>query len=209
MDVAHPCWWKDSNGKNPDPFTIISADDVKNGVWVPTIPSLRSKMVEYTKELESGGRYPLCVWPPHCVIGSQGGTLVKEVQQVFYNWEKEQGGSVNFVSKGSNPFTEHYGALRAEVPDPSDFSTQTNTKLVEVLEEADLVAIAGEAGSHCLANTVRDIANEFQDQDTIKKLVLLTDATSAVPTFEQLQNDFIQEMTARGMQLSRTVDFLS
>jgi nicotinamidase-related amidase len=175
MDVAHPAWWKDSNGNNPNPFTIITAQDVKDGVWTPTIPALRGRMCEYTEELEKGGRYPLCIWPPHCLIGSEGGTVVPELQQAFYEWETTMGGSVNFVSKGSNPFTEHYGALRAEVPDPTDFSTQTNTKLVEVLEEADMVAIAGEAGSHCLANTVRDIANEFQDPNTVKKLVLLTE----------------------------------
>ena len=41
------------------------------------------------------------------------------------------------------------------------------------------------------------------------KLVLLTDATSAVPSFEQLQDDFIAEMTARGMQTTTTDDFLA
>ena len=44
--------------------------------------------------------------------------------------------------------------------------------------EADLIFVAGEAGSHCLANTVRDIANNFGDDTYVKKLVLLTDATS-------------------------------
>ncbi len=208
MDVAHPSWWRDSNGRSPDPFTIISASDVRDGVWTPTIPQLRQRMIDYTSALETSGRYPLCIWPPHCLIGTEGNNVVPQLQNVFYDWETYKGATVNFVSKGSNPFTEHYGALRAEVPDPSDFSTQTNTQLVEVLENADIIAIAGEAGSHCLANTVRDIANEFQDPDTIKKLVLLTDATSAVTGFEQLQTDFITEMKARGMQLSTTVDFL-
>lgn len=209
MDVAHPAWWKDSNGKHPDPFTIISASDVRDGVWVPSIPQLRQRMIDYTSSLEQGGRYPLCIWPEHCLIGTPGNNIVDEVQRSFYDWGKGRGATVNFVSKGSNPFTEHYGALRAEVPDPTDVSTQTNTQLVEVLEEADLIVIAGEAGSHCLANTVRDIANEFQDPETVKKLVLLTDATSAVPSFEQLQDDFIAEMTARGMQTTTTDDFLA
>ena len=75
--------------------------------------------------------------------------------------------------------------------------------------QADIVAIAGEAGSHCLANTVRDIANGFNDDSYIKKLVLLEDATSPVTGFETFQTDFITEMTARGMQISNTVDFLS
>jgi nicotinamidase-related amidase len=129
----------------------------------------------------------------------------------MYEWETRQGTTVNFIPKGSNPLTEHYGALRAEVPDPQDTSTQINTHLMRTLEGADIVAIAGEAGSHCLANTVRDIANEFGDATYTKKLVLLTDTTSPVPLpapLDTLQDDFIKEMTARGMQTSTTTDFL-
>ena len=75
--------------------------------------------------------------------------------------------------------------------------------------EADLVAIAGEAGSHCLANTVRDIARNFGNTSYIKRLVLLEDATSPVPGFERFQSDFVKEMTAQGMQISTTRDFLA
>ena len=114
---------------------------------------------------------------------------------------------VDFVAKGSNIYTEHYSAVQAEVPDPSDPGTQINIGLIQTLDEADVIAIAGEAGSHCLANTVRDIADNFSDE-SIKKLVLLTDATSPVPGFEQNQTDFINEMTARGMQLSTTTEFM-
>ena len=75
--------------------------------------------------------------------------------------------------------------------------------------EADVLVVAGEAGSHCLANTVRDIAAEFGDDSYVSKMVLLTDATSPVPGFEHFQDAFVQEMTARGMKLSTTIDFLS
>ena len=68
---------------------------------------------------------------------------------------------VDYVTKGSNILTEHYSAVQADVPDPSDASTQINTRLIQTLENADLVAIAGEARTHCLANTVRDIADGF------------------------------------------------
>ena len=62
--------------------------------------------------------------------------------------------------------------------------------------------------SHCVANTVRDIANEFGDDSYVKKLVLLTDASSSVTGFESMGDDFVREMVARGMQTSTTVDFL-
>src|SRR5436190_557764 len=116
---------------------------------------------------------------------------------------------VDYVTKGSNPWTEHYSAVCADVPDPSDPGTQINTRFIQTLLEADLVAIAGEAGSHCLANTVRDIARNFGDDSYIQRLVLLEDATCPVPGFEAFQTDFITEMTARGMKITTTCDFLA
>lgn len=210
VDVAHPVFWRDTSGKNPDPFTIITADDVEQGGWTPTKLSLTKRMIAYVKALEANGRYPLCIWPPHCLIGSMGQTIVPEVQEALNDWANERFGRVDFVTKGSNNFTEHYSAVKAEVVDPQDPSTQLNTRFIEKLEKADQIIVAGEAGSHCLANTVRDIADNFADQDAIKKIVLLTDATSPVVgaiDFTGIQETFITEMADRGMQVTTTTDY--
>jgi hypothetical protein len=45
-------------------------------------------------------------------------------------------------------------------------------------------------------------------RDNIRKLVLLTDASSSVTGFEQLGTDFVNEMVKRGMRLSTTAEFL-
>ena len=79
---------------------------------------------------------------------------------------------INLVTKGSNFWTEHYSAVMADVPDPSDPHTMLNTSFINTLKEADIIALSGEAKSHCLANTVRDIANNFGEEN-ISKLVLL------------------------------------
>ncbi len=209
IDVAHPIFWKDSSGQNPAPFTILTASDVESGRWTPALPGLYQRMLDYVKALETNGRYPLCIWPPHCLIGSPGHCVLPELHQALQRWEQQRFAMVDYVTKGSNPWTEHYSAVCADVPDPSDPGTQLNTRFIRTLMEADLVAIAGEAGSHCLANTVRDIANNFGDDSYIRRLVLLEDATSPVPGFESFQTDFIKEMTARGMQVARTCDFLA
>ena len=114
---------------------------------------------------------------------------------------------VDYVTKGSNFWTEHYSAVQADVPDPNDPDTMLNTRLIETLERADIILLAGEARSHCLANTVRDIADNFGEEN-IKKMVLLSDATSDVPGFENLGESFVDEMVKRGMQISTTIDFL-
>jgi len=209
IDVAHPIFWKDSSGRHPEPFTIISAADVEAGKWAPTLPSLSRRMLEYVRELEANGRYPLCVWPPHCLIGSPGHAVAPELREALLQWESQRFAMVDYVTKGSNPWTEHYSAVCADVPDPADPGTQLNTPFIQMLMDADLVGIAGEAGSHCLANTVRDIANNFGDDSCVRRLVLLEDATSPVPGFEHFQTDFVREMTARGMQISNTREFLA
>jgi nicotinamidase/pyrazinamidase len=208
VDIAHPVFWKDSSGKHPNPFTIIAKDDVKNGKWVTSLPSLQKRALDYVSQLEGNGRYPLCIWPPHCLIGSEGHKVYPDVFEALLKWETENFAMVDYVTKGSNIYTEHYSAIKADVPDPSDPSTQINTALIKTLMDTDIIAIMGEASSHCVANTVRDIANEFGDDSHVKKMVFIEDGTSPVPGFENMASDFVKEMTARGMQLSTTVEFL-
>ena len=222
VDIAHPIFWMDSKGKNPDPFTIISANEVKDGLFRTTNPQFQERAREYVEALESNGRYPLCIWPPHCLIGSWGYAVINEFDdsgapvaplfEVLMNWEK-QFAMVDYVTKGSNFWTEHYSAVQADVPDPGDPDTQLNMRLIETLQQADIILLAGEARSHCLANTVTDIADNFGEEN-IKKMVLLEDATSDVPDppgttmFSDIGNEFVAKMKARGMQVSTTVDFL-
>jgi nicotinamidase-related amidase len=208
IHIAHPIFWKDSRGNHPQVFTTISRAEVEEGKWTSTAPSLYRKALDYVRKLEENGRYALTIWPPHCLIGSPGHNVYSELFAALTEWEKRFA-VVDFTTKGSNILTEHYSAVQADVPDPSDPSTQINTRLIRTLERADLIAIAGEARTHCLANTVRDIANNFGDVGFVSKLVLLTDASSDIPGFESHAQEFMREMAGRGMQLSTTTEFLA
>lgn len=199
VDVAHPIMWVDSKGRNPDPFTIISANDVKNGTWRAFNPAYQKRLQSYVEQLEANNRYPLCIWPPHTLVGSWGYGVVEDIYKAVTGWEQNRVRRVNYVTKGHNPWTENYSAIQADVPDPTDPTTQLNTQLIQTLEESDTVFLSGQALSHCIANTVRDIANNF-GEDSIKKLVLIEDTSSPVPGFEYLADDFMTEMKGRGMQ---------
>tara|TARA_Y100000310_G_C20672285_1_gene810954 strand:- start:1591 stop:2409 length:819 start_codon:yes stop_codon:yes gene_type:complete len=208
FDVGHPSFWVDAKNQHPDPFTFFDYGDVRKGKWRPVAHALTERMETYDEEIEKSARYPISVWCEHCLIGSPGMNIVADLFAAVSAWEVEKKTAwVDYVTKGSNPYTEHYSAVMAEVPDPADMSTQINTKLIETLKEADVVPVAGEAGSHCLANTVRDIANQFGDDAFVRKLILIEDATSPVGNFERQQDEFIQEMVGRGMQLTTTDKF--
>jgi nicotinamidase-related amidase len=223
VDIAHPIFWVDSKGQHPNWFTLIFEDDVKNGVWRATNPNHQKRALEYVQSLKANNRYVLCIWPPHCLIGSDGYKVYNGQQNTpaderLYNallkWENDFA-MIDYVTKGSNLWTEHYSAVQADVPDPMDPDTQLNMRLIKTLQDPDIVLLAGEALSHCVLNTVTDIANNFGEEN-IKKLVLLTDATSPVPNppgpnapdFVGMGKKFIKDMKARGMQVSTTTEFL-
>ncbi len=79
VDIAHPVFWSDGSGAHPGPFTTITVADVESGRWTTTLPSARRRALEYLRALESGGRYPHTVWPPHCIIGSAGHNVVPDL----------------------------------------------------------------------------------------------------------------------------------
>ena len=215
--IAGRKFWRNSDGYNPDPFTIITHEDVVDGKWFPifsTLPGVgnaREYVKEYTKKLEEGGRYPLCVWPDHCLISSWGGSCYPVLFDALIRWEENNHNNVNFVSKGSSITTEHYSGLQAEIPSPYEPETQLNTDLIKRIELVDKLLIGGEASSHCVKSTVEDIANNFSDSSYIKKLYFLEDGSSSVISpfvdFPAIAEKFVTDMSARGMQVVKTTDY--
>jgi nicotinamidase/pyrazinamidase len=215
IDVGHPGMWMDQNGNEPAPFTLISAADIAAGIWTTRNPSLRNRMLAYAQALESSAsHYKICVWPVHCVIGSWGHNVQPILHKSLRRWSVQQFATIDYVTKGSNPFTEHYGALQAEVPDPSDPSTSLNTGFLDVLVNADIVVVAGEASSHCVLKTVQQIADNIGDEH-VKKFHLLTDCMSPVPAipnvidFPAIAQAWLKDMKGRGMTLTTSTEFLA
>ena len=205
-NIAHPVWWRDAAGNPPEPFTIITTEDIETGKW----RTARAEDDEYSRgyvwRLAENGRYPLCIWPYHCLIGTPGHAVAPELFPALTEWGGATGRLVNFVRKGENPRTEHYSAIRADVPDPTDPATQVNTALINQLSQADVIFVAGEALSHCVANTIRDLVDAAGDASFIKRLVLLTDACSPVAGFENYAHEFLSEMQPRGLRTAATTE---
>ncbi|USN92443.1 MAG: hypothetical protein H6782_01355 [Candidatus Nomurabacteria bacterium] len=219
VDIAHPAFWRDNSGVSPNPLTIISSDAIKDGTWVPRRPELRNYATGYAEDLERAGKYQLMVWPPHCLIGSWGHNIQSDLSAALDRWSDARVRNVDFVTKGTNVLTEHYGALLAEVPIQNDPSTQLNGRFLQMLQEADVIAVAGEASSHCVKATVEQVADNIGEEH-IKKFRLLRDAMSPVSAvtapdgsvivdFPAIANQFLKDMASRGMKLSNTVDFLA
>ena len=211
FDIAHPTYWTAADGAPVAPFTEITAADVRAQRYLPRHPAGLPITLNYLDRLEAAGRYKLMVWPVHCEIGSWGHNVHADVRAAYGHWEEAALGIVAKLAKGSNPWTEHYSAVQAEVPDADDPDTQFNFKFVRNLAEADRIYIAGEAGSHCVKATVEHIADYFAAEygpESLSKLVLLTDCISPVTGFDAQYQAFLRAMQARGVQLKTAADVL-
>lgn len=198
IHIAHPIYWVDKKGQHPRPFTIITKKDVEDGIWRTTKPYMQNIGLAYVTALESQGKYQLCIWPPHCIIGTEGHLVYKPIREALFDWEQNFG-VVNFVTKGSNINTEHYSPLKAEVEDPRDPTTKLNIKLIREVETYDRIVGVGWARSHCFASMFRDLIAGFGNSAAAKKVTLVTDCTSDVPGFEHLGEAFVKDMIAEGV----------
>ena len=207
LDVAHPTFWMDGDGRPVAPFTQITAADVRAGRWLPRNPGAFGRTLAYLEALEATGRYRLMVWPVHCEIGTWGQNVHADVRAAYNRWEERSLGIVDKIVKGTNPWTEHYSAVMAEVPDADDPATQLNVGFIDALLPADRVFIAGEAGSHCVKATTEHIAAQFGPA-RMDRLVLLTDCMSPVAGFEAQQDAFLRALLAQGAQVATSADVL-
>lgn len=181
IDISHPAFWMKKDNSPIDIFTPVSPEDVDNGTYTPRFaPAIARK---YVHDLQTQGEFSHFIWPYHCLIGSEGAALYEPFHKAINEWEAAKGIPVTFVTKGDNPYTEHFGALRANIEMPDDPRTQLNQNVINLLMKFEQVYLAGEAKSHCVANTLRQIVREVPQ--LCNKLTILTDCMSDVPNMGQ------------------------
>ena len=207
-DIAHPLYWRCASGAPVAPFTEITAAQVRAGDYQPAVPAELPRTLAYLDALEAAGRYTLMVWPVHCQMGSWGHGLHGSVLAACNAWEDARLRPVRVVDKGSFPWSEHYSALQAEVPDAADPSTALNRPLLARLDTATTLLVAGQASSHCVKATVEHLVAHLPSGRP-ERLLLLTDCMSPVAGFEPQAAAFIAAMQALGVRAMHQADALA
>ncbi len=166
------------------PNPKIAGEFKVNPAW------LHSQCLHYCKSLKdpNSGRskYTLYLWPLHCLIGSIGHTLVGVIDEArqFHSFARSSQPEIEI--KGGNPLTENYSIVQPEVLTRFDNLNspiaQRNVSFLKQLLNYDMVVIAGQASSHCVASSIDDILAEInaKDPSLAKKVYILRDCTSAV-----------------------------
>lgn len=208
MDISHSQWWTNADGSFVDPFTLITYADIQNGKYTARFDPTASHA--YVKALEDNGEFAHFIWPNHCLQGSGGHALHPSFLQAIQEWEiKNIGSWTTFVTKGVNPQTEMFGIFRANVPLATDPSTNVNQRLFNKLNTSDQVFLVGQARSHCVANSLKQLV-ELAPQ-LASKLVVLEDCMSNVlglgdAFYDQVDQIYKNAKTA-GVKFAKSTDF--
>jgi nicotinamidase-related amidase len=195
FQIFFPSFWLDAADKPLTAHTVITAADIRSGKVRPN-PAvawwlcngnynwLCEQVAFYCSELEKAGKYTLYLWPPHCLLGSDGHALAGVIQEarLFHSFAR---GAKSWVEvKGGNTLTENYSVLAPEVLMRHDRQplAQRNTQFIKTLLDADAVVIAGQAASHCVKSSIEDLLREIRtkDEKLARKVYILKDCMSAV-----------------------------
>jgi nicotinamidase-related amidase len=195
FQIFSPAFWRDGDGRPLSPHREITAADVRAGRARPD-PAIASWLADgdyawlvrqvefYCEELERAGKYRLYLWPPHCLLGSDGHALVGVIHEarLFHAYARSSPASIE--TKGDAPLTENYSVLAPEVLLRHDglALAQRNTRLVESLLASDVLVVAGQAASHCVKSSVEDLLAEIRSRDPrlAGKVYVLSDCMSPV-----------------------------
>ena len=224
MDISHPKYWVDFEGNHPAPFTQISKKEAKGRKFMVNVPDFEStwdnekirdekqKMaVEYLDNLQSLKRFKHTIWPEHCIVGSWGHGVATELMDSIIEWSRYHGRDYQAFQKGLYQHTEHFGAFQAEVPDAQvpETTILASQGFLGHLDRFEKVYICGEAKSHCVANTVRQLC-EFVEHmdlpDIADRYVIVEDVMSPVPGFENLGDDIFDKARELGFKFVKLDD---
>ena len=191
FQIFYRSWWRLQDGTKPGVFTEIYKDkkptpshglmkSINDGDISPMLDPIKS--MDYAETLLKQANKPLCVWPYHTELGTPGQALDPALYEILAYHSFARKSQLNFLQKGQIPQTEMYGILSPEVKIPKHPQGGFNTDFLNILMKHDKVVIAGQASSHCVLETIRQIYNFFitTDKDVLKKVYVLEDCMSPV-----------------------------
>ena len=207
--IERTTFWVDADGAPVAPFTAITAADAQAGRFRPRDGARAAEALAYLQALEAGGERTLVVWPVHCVLGSWGHNIEPVLAASIARWEQARARACDKVVKGLNPMTEQYSAFRADVPRADDARTQLNLPLLQRLAQGDdVLVVAGEAASHCVAASGQDMLAQW-DAARLRNTVFLTDCMSPVPGFESAAQAFLQQLRDAGVSCRSAAELIA
>lgn len=225
IQIFHAIFFVNQDGGHPEPFTLISAEDVERGAWEVNPEVIKSLNIDssyskkflqyYTRLLRREDKYNLTIWPYHAMLGGIGHALVSAVEEAIFFHTIARYCPPDFQVGGDNPLTENYSVIKPEVM--HDFAgnqiAEKNSNLIDKLFKYDALFIAGQAKSHCVAWTIDDLLKEIKavDRSLTEKIYVLEDCMSPVVIpnvidYTDTAEEAFQRFSDEGMHVIRSTE---
>jgi cytoskeletal protein CcmA (bactofilin family)/nicotinamidase-related amidase len=208
LHIAHSYFWINNAGESPPPYTEITLEHMDNKTWFPRNEVAHEKCYDYLKALESGkeGRKQLLIKPEHCLIGTEGHSVVSCINDALQDWAKQRLRKVNYFLKGMNCYTDMNSAFVADVEIAEDPSTFLDPNMLKKLFSRDKLILCGSKMSSCFNFTTRDIINNWNGDLT--KLVVVRDGeyNKQTITMKTMNDTFWEFLDDKKINICRSTE---
>lgn len=228
--IFHRAAWLDRDGNLVEPYTLIKPQDIwgsGNSQYKYVFVGGRNQWaIDCAKTLEENGKGGIFIWPDHCIEGTFGWNLETELMQMVTFHSAARQTKPYYIYKGRKPYSEMYGIVEPEY-NPSKkvnwdviriiahYSDDSHNKWTPRGGEIDglkwdKVIFAGEAASHCLLESVKQILKYFEKghapAEAYQGLYILEDCTSPVAGFERQMEGAFKEFAERGVNIVKSTE---
>ncbi|WP_300759056.1 nicotinamidase [uncultured Brachyspira sp.] len=174
--IFHPYMWQKPNGEEIEPFTEVTLDKINSN---EIIPLYKKEQIAYVKKLKKENMKNLMIWPYHCLYGTDGWLIEKQLNNMLLFFERAKETNVNKIIKGTERFTEMYGAIKPEIVTPE--TRFFDMAWVYDLKNYKKICICGEAKDLGLYETVKQIYIMYSgDKNITKKINVMMNCGSSI-----------------------------
>ena len=183
--IFHSIMWKDKNNNLIKPFTEITFDKIKNNEIMPIYNE--DIQIEYIKSLEKQGSKNLIIWPYHCIYGTDGWLIEKQLSNMLLFFEVYRKKHINKILKGEYSFSEMYGVLRPEVI--NDNAKNYDISWIYNLKSSDKIYICGEAKDFCVYESVKQLCDVY-DSNVANTIHVMMNCCSTIGDEYECNNKY-------------------
>ena len=174
--IFHPFLWKKPNGEYAEPFTEITLEKIENSEIIPVYKDIQT---EYIKKLKEQGSQNLIIWQYHCIYATDGWLIEKQLSNMLTFFEVSKKTSIKKIIKGTDKFTEMYGAIKPEVITNS--KNQYDDSWVKEIKDYDKIFVCGEAKDYCVYETIKQFCEMYKSEKNItEKIYMLKNCSSSI-----------------------------
>lgn len=173
--IFYQTWWVDENGNHPDFYTVIDEQSKFKPVYH------KDYSMKYIKYLAKNDK-ELIIWPYHCLLGTFGHNIEANLENMLSYFSLITKKTVEKITKGCNPLSEMYGIFKEEF---SESNSKINPLLAKAYGKYENIIVAGEAKSHCVLETVKQMCELYDYEHFNSNIFILEDCMSSIPGFEE------------------------